>query len=642
MPAPSVSPTVSPPPERVGSYVLVRRIGSGGMGEVWLGHHVVSGGLAAVKRLAPHAQLRDQLAAYFSREGRALARLAHPHVVPVFEVGDDYLVSGFVDGPNLARRLHTPIEPAEALHIARQIADALGHAHDRGVVHRDVKPSNILIDPLGNAYLADFGLAQVIGEDDEATRAAGTPQFMAPEQRRGEPVGPAADQYALGRTLLEMLVGHRVPIDRDAALGELPAQLPEPLRAAVARATERDPAARFASVHAFAAAVRDVELGALAPPRKLAAAVREPTPFAWLAAAHRTVAIGPDVDRADYRLGDLVAAGLVRAEAAAAYFAATGLRELGFAIWGSPARLGPITDPMALARASDLVVLMHGWSGTRESWAQVAAGVCRDNARAIVIALDLHGFGESVFDGVPTAAQASIAAIASAVEDWRRLLGLVAIPTALVGHSMSGLALLGMDDERVGPQTSRVAINPILLSHDAAMRRRFRRIGIATATVGRIGPVRRAAIRQLAKSPDMRTIAPDVLARGIAEMMRMPAGVVARLMRTFGATPETVGRRRRVALMYSLDDPLIDYSALDRLIAEVAIASPLVYPMSSGGHSPHIESRDNPEWQVRNLADIVRVIDSMLITAGEPTTGGSPSGVETTMPASGGVDTHLP
>src|SRR5688572_18391352 len=220
-------------PGSVGPYRLVRRIGRGGMGEVWLGQHEISGTLGAVKRL-DDGRGRDRLAGYAGREGRAVLRLDHPHVVPVLEVGEDYLVTAYVEGGDLARRLHTSIEPAIAIRLTRQIADALDHAHRRGVIHRDVKPSNILVDARGNAYLADFGLAVLSDDTDTpSVRAAGTPQFMAPEQRRGGRIDAAADQYALGRTLLEMLVGGKVSVEREAALDELPAYLPAALRDAI-------------------------------------------------------------------------------------------------------------------------------------------------------------------------------------------------------------------------------------------------------------------------------------------------------------------------------------------------------------------------------------------------------------------------
>jgi hypothetical protein len=633
--APISSPAFAPlSPERVGSYALVRRLGSGGMGEVWLGQHVVSGGLGAVKRLAPRARLRSRLAAYFAREGRALARLAHPHVVPVFEVGDDFLVSAYIDGPNLARRLYTPIAPGEALRLVRQIADALAHAHDRGVVHRDVKPSNILVDGRGNAYLADFGLAAFLGEDDDPARAAGTPQFMAPEQRHG-PVGPAMDQYALGRTLLEMLAGHDVPIDRDAALGALPGALPAPLCAAVARATARDPGERFPSMYAFADALRVAAagLGAVGAPVQVAASVRDAPAFGWLAGAVATRAAGPDIERADHRLRALVDAGHVGADAAAEFLARAGLRDLGFSVWVATPRLGASTDPMALARASDVVVFLHGLAGTRESWAAVAPAVCRDNARAVAIALDLHGFGESTFAGVPSPEQAGLDALGRVVDGWRRLLGLVAIPTAMVGHSMSAIALLTLDDDAIGPRLSRIAINPVLTGYSPLIRRKFHRLAQITSALSRIEPLRRAVTRATRRLPDMLLLSPEARERWIDQLVRIPGPSLARIFRAVGDAPAPLGRHRRVALLTTVDDPLVepDPQALDRLIADVAIPAPQVHRLASGGHSPHIEL-STPEWRVRNLADIVRVIDSMLITAGEPTESGSPM-QPTTMPA---------
>src|SRR5262245_24321198 len=156
------APTVEGAPAFLDGWVLVRRIGAGGMGDVWLARHELSGTLGALKRLSRRRAVHaDTLA----REARAVMRLAHPHIVPVFEVGPDFLVSRYIDGGSLARRLHTPLEPAEALRIALHVADALDHAHVRGIVHRDVKPSNILVDARDTPYLTDFGLASFAGED---------------------------------------------------------------------------------------------------------------------------------------------------------------------------------------------------------------------------------------------------------------------------------------------------------------------------------------------------------------------------------------------------------------------------------------------------------------------------------------------
>src|SRR5262249_17499097 len=151
-------------------------------------------------------------------------------------------VTAYADGGDLARRLHTPLPAADAVRLTLQVAAALEHAHARGVVHRDVKPGNILLDRRGNAFLADFGLAFVAGGTGH--HAAGTPQYMAPEQHGGVATA-AADQYALARTLMEMLVGERVPVDRYAALALLPPSVPGALRTILDRATAAVPEKRF-------------------------------------------------------------------------------------------------------------------------------------------------------------------------------------------------------------------------------------------------------------------------------------------------------------------------------------------------------------------------------------------------------------
>src|SRR5438128_1311789 len=106
------------------------------MAEVWLGRHAISGGIAAVKRLAPQARHRPSVAEFLAREARLVARLSHPHILPLFEYGDGFVVMPYIEGVTLSRRMQSPIDPATAVRIARQVASALAHAHSRGVVHR--------------------------------------------------------------------------------------------------------------------------------------------------------------------------------------------------------------------------------------------------------------------------------------------------------------------------------------------------------------------------------------------------------------------------------------------------------------------------------------------------------------------------
>jgi serine/threonine protein kinase len=216
---------------QVGAWRLVRRPGGGAMGEVWLGRHGSMGNWAAVKMLR---RGRDAWRASFERERRAIARLSHPHVVRLFDVGEDWIATAWVDGGDLQRRLRTPLPPADSLRIVSQVGAALAHAHSAGVVHRDVKPGNILIDRRGNAFLGDFGLA-AFAEDPESHLGGGTPAYMAPEVRRGQSAGPAADQYALALTLLTLLTGAQEPSPEPMlALDALPDRFPPGLCAALA------------------------------------------------------------------------------------------------------------------------------------------------------------------------------------------------------------------------------------------------------------------------------------------------------------------------------------------------------------------------------------------------------------------------
>ncbi len=182
----------------------------------------------AVKVLPANLLSQADLRARFQREAETIAALEHPAIVPVYDFGEDeasqqpYIVMRLMSGGSLADRLHGgPLAPAETLRLYRQLAPALDRAHARGVVHRDLKPGNVLFDDGNNAYIADFGLAKLTDATTmlSATGMMGTPAYMSPEQARGDrEVGPASDIYALGAMLYHTLSG-KLPYEADTAIG---------------------------------------------------------------------------------------------------------------------------------------------------------------------------------------------------------------------------------------------------------------------------------------------------------------------------------------------------------------------------------------------------------------------------------------
>jgi eukaryotic-like serine/threonine-protein kinase len=211
--------------EKLGRYEIRGLLGKGGMGEVYRAHDLETGRDVAVK------VARHEFSERFAREARIVASLNHPNICTLYDVGPNYLVMELVEGPTLADLLKKgPIETDEALRIARQIADALDHAHGKPVVHRDLKPANIKIRPDGTVKVLDFGLAKLArtpdskdpldgyGDDSptvspsmtEAGMILGTSAYMAPEQARGEEVDKRADIWAFGVVLHEMLTGDRL------------------------------------------------------------------------------------------------------------------------------------------------------------------------------------------------------------------------------------------------------------------------------------------------------------------------------------------------------------------------------------------------------------------------------------------------
>jgi serine/threonine protein kinase len=266
----------------LGQYKVEKLIGKGGMATVYLGRQPSVGRTVAIKVLPTHFMHEETFIKRFQREVRAIAQMQHPHILPVHDYGEEggipYIVMAYIDG-SLAQRIQEegPLPLGETVRLLEQIADGLDYAHDQGVVHRDFKPSNILIDKRGNAYLADFGIAKVSQETAQLTGSGivGTPSYMAPEMFQSGLVTPAIDIYALGVTLYQMLSGE-VPYSGSTPVQLMYAHLNQPIpdiresredasdaiQGVIERAMAKDPDERFRRAEDVAKALREaVELG---------------------------------------------------------------------------------------------------------------------------------------------------------------------------------------------------------------------------------------------------------------------------------------------------------------------------------------------------------------------------------------------
>jgi tRNA A-37 threonylcarbamoyl transferase component Bud32 len=260
---------------------LLELIGQGGMGVVYKARQPSLDRLVAVKVLPPEAGRDPAFAERFGREARALARLSHPNIVAVHDVGRAgdlyYFVMEYVDGVNLRQLIRDGhLRPAQALRIVPQICDALQYAHEEGVVHRDIKPENILLDRKGRVKIADFGLAKLLGRDGEnftltgSRQVMGTLYYMAPEQvERPLEVDHRADIYSLGVVFYEMLTG-QLPVGRFPMPSEKVGSDPH-FDGIVLRALEREPERRYQ--HAS-----EVKTDVEAPGRTLISPVRATSP----------------------------------------------------------------------------------------------------------------------------------------------------------------------------------------------------------------------------------------------------------------------------------------------------------------------------------------------------------------------------
>jgi eukaryotic-like serine/threonine-protein kinase len=201
-----------------GRFVLVREIGSGGMSTVFLGRDEVLDRPVAIKVLDPDLE-GSSVSSRFRREGRTAARLSHPNIVQVYDAGEDeldgrevsYVVVEYVSGGDLKALISRrgPLPGSMLSRIGADVAAGLAHAHERGVIHRDIKPQNVLIDEYGGPKLTDFGIARALNVDHSTSTDSylGTPLYSAPEQLRGEEVTEKSDVYSLGATLYHAVVG---------------------------------------------------------------------------------------------------------------------------------------------------------------------------------------------------------------------------------------------------------------------------------------------------------------------------------------------------------------------------------------------------------------------------------------------------
>ncbi len=256
----------------LGQYQVTAQIGKGGMSTVYQATQTSMKRSVAIKVLPRTLTHEDKFLERFYREVEIVASLQHPHILPVYDFGEydgmPYIVMAYMSAGTLSDLISKgAISPDETLRLVRQMADALDYAHRKGVIHRDFKPGNVLLDEQNNTYLTDFGLAKLSESSGQLTGTGilGTPFYMAPEQAEPGALTPSADVYALGITLFQMLTGN-VPFEAATPLGVLMAHmnmpvpdirrlkpdLPEDIQDVVDRAMAKSPQTRYASPGALA------------------------------------------------------------------------------------------------------------------------------------------------------------------------------------------------------------------------------------------------------------------------------------------------------------------------------------------------------------------------------------------------------
>jgi tRNA A-37 threonylcarbamoyl transferase component Bud32 len=266
-------------PRRLGDYEVLRELGRGGMGVVYQARQTKLNRLAALKMILAGSHAGPESLSRFRTEAQAIARLQHPNIVQIYEVGQcdgrPFIALELCAGGSLEARLRgTPLSPEDAAAVVEALARAMQAAHERGVLHRDLKPSNILLGSDGTPKVTDFGLAKLITTESGQTQTdaiLGTPSYMAPEQAAGRArdLGPATDVYALGAILYETLTG-RPPFKAPSVVGtleqvrfmkpvpprQLQPRLPRSLDTVCLKCLEKDPAHRYPTAAALAEDLR--------------------------------------------------------------------------------------------------------------------------------------------------------------------------------------------------------------------------------------------------------------------------------------------------------------------------------------------------------------------------------------------------
>ena len=283
-------------------YRVLRRLGGGGMADVYVAEQAQLCRNVVIKVLHPHLARDEEVAERFRREAEAAAKLVHPHICAIFDYGatEDvvFIVMPFLEGGSLADVIQKQrqVDPVRSASVAAQVACALDYAHRHGVIHRDVKPDNVLFDQDGNAVITDFGIAtaRFHARLTATGRAMGTPHYMSPEQAMGKLVDGRSDLYAIGILLYESLLGfppfdgadafsvsYKQVHDAAPAPAEVNPRVPAALSEIVMRCLSKQPAARFArgyeladALLAFLRTVPDAGGGAAA--LRAAAAARQP------------------------------------------------------------------------------------------------------------------------------------------------------------------------------------------------------------------------------------------------------------------------------------------------------------------------------------------------------------------------------